>query len=365
MPTRERVFGPYAHGRSWRVVVVDPAGERRPISFPTRERAEAYKALYESEIDRTDKTVDQAIDLYEKHLIGKGNKPTSYKETVRRLRRFFPDLAIELASLTAKTCERLYEELATTPIAKGKNEDGTPRLVAMRPDSHRNILLEARSFLRWCVGKSWLPRNPLDGLAGQGARTHGKAQLRLDEARAWMKVALRRAVTEPGAVAALLALLMGLRASEIIGLLVRDVDDEARLLWVAEERRRRKTAAARRQIEVPPELRPFLASLSKDRPRIDLLFGQHWRDWPREWVQRICEEAGVPLVTAHGLRDTFATIGTMDAVARGLSLGDVATTMGHESFTTTEQSYVDPRALEDARRRRALRVLNGGRKVPK
>lgn len=362
MPTKERIFGPYAHGRAWRVVVVDGSGQRRPVPFPTRERAETFKLLYESDIDRTERNVDQAIDDYEKHLIAKGNKPTSYKETVRRLRRFFGDLDAELASLTAKTCAALYDRLVETPIARGKDADGNPKLAAMRPDSHRNYMLEARSFLRWCVGKTWIPRNPLDGLEGKGARNHGKDQLRVDEARLWRKKALRLAETEPGAIAALVALELGLRASEIVGLLVRDVDDGGRLLWVAEDKKRRKTEKARRQLEIPDDLRPLLRRLAKDRPRAELLFGQHWRDWPREWVQRICEEAGVSQVTAQGMRDTFATFGSIDALARGRSLSDVADQMGHEDFSTTERSYADPKALDKARRRRALQVLKGGRR---
>lgn len=38
------------------------------------------------------------------------------------------------------------------------------------------------------------------------------------------------------------------------------------------------------------------------------LFGEHWRDWVRKWVQRICEAAGVPVVTAHGMRGFHSTL---------------------------------------------------------
>ncbi len=341
--TRERVFGPYPHGRAWRLIVVDPRGERHPVPFPTRERAEAYKALYEREIDRTEKTVDQAVDDYERYLIAKGNKPRSYRETVRRLRRFFPDLAANLEELTPRACKRYYEELAGRGLAA---------------DSHRNYLLEARSFLRWCVRQGWLARNPLEGLEGQGRRKHGGPQLRLDEARAWLVKAHQLARREPGAAAASLTLLMGLRASEVVGVAVRDVDDQGRMLWIAES----KTEAGRRAVPIPPELRSLLLRLAGRRPGGELLFGKHWRDWPREWVQRICAAAGVPKMTAHGMRRTCATLAAARAIVTGSPLSQVAASLGHESFTTTATSYADKGALRDAARERGLRILKGGRK---
>ncbi len=88
-----------------------------------------------------------------------------------------------------------------------------------------------------------------------------------------------------------------------------------------------------------------------------MLFGQHWRDWPREWVQRICDLAKVPKVTAHGMRGLHSTL----AVDAGVSSHAVANALGHESFATTAQSYAKPEALTRAKQRRVLTVLAGGR----
>lgn len=38
-------------------------------------------------------------------------------------------------------------------------------------DSHRNMLAEARSLLKWCVARRWLAQNPLDGVEGKGGQT--------------------------------------------------------------------------------------------------------------------------------------------------------------------------------------------------
>jgi len=52
-------------------------------------------------------------------------------------------------------------------------------------------------------------------------------------------------------------MLMGLRAKEIVERVVRDVDDDGRLLWIPES----KTEAGRRAQEVPAVLKPYLLRL--------------------------------------------------------------------------------------------------------
>ena len=59
---------------------------------------------------------------------------------------------------------------------------------------------------------------------------------------------------EAGAVAALLALVMGMRANEIVSRVVRDLDDDGKLLWIPDS----KTEAGRRTLQVPELLRPLL-----------------------------------------------------------------------------------------------------------
>jgi len=67
---------------------------------------------------------------------------------------------------------------------------------------------------------------------GLGRRKHGKA-LRIDEARRWSQKAVKLAKRgDAGAVATLMSLLIGMRASEIDSRVVRDLDDDARLLWI-------------------------------------------------------------------------------------------------------------------------------------
>jgi integrase len=74
-------------------------------------------------------------------------------------------------------------------------------------------------------------------------------QLRISEARAWMRVATKLADRgESGGVAAMMALLMGMRCSEIVRSVARDVDDRGQLLWIPLS----KTEAGKRVLEIPP-----------------------------------------------------------------------------------------------------------------
>jgi integrase len=97
-------------------------------------------------------------------------------------------------------------------------------------------------------------------------------------------------------------------------------------------------------------------ALAEGKSREARLFGLHWRDWPREWVERICAAAGVPKVSVsmRGLHSTLA----MEA---GVTGAVVAASLGHESVSTTTQSYAKPEAVATARQERALAVLAGGR----
>ena len=250
-----------------------------------------------------------------------------------------------LSALTPQRCTGYYKALRERTTKYGK---------PLAVDSHRNILAEARTFLKWCTGKGLLRATPLEGVQGTGKRRHGKPQLRIDEARKWQaKAVLLAEEGEDGAVAALVTLVMGLRAREVVSRIVRDLDDEGRLLWIPDS----KTEAGKRTLQVPEFLRTYLLALAKGQRSEDLLFGYHDRNWPRKWVAKICEAAKVPTVSAHGMRGLHGTL----AVETGMSAHAVAAALGHESVTTTLQSYAKAGAGAGARQKRVLEVLRGGR----
>src|SRR5262249_20072446 len=188
-----------------------------------------------------------------------------------------------------------------TSLTKRVSKFGRPLSV----DTHRNMLAESKSFLGWCVARKWLEANPLDEVNGKGKRRHGKPQLRIDEIRRWVQKAFELADQgSEGAVAALITVYLGLRATEITRRVVRDVDDRGSLLVIENS----KTAAGNRTLEIPAPLKSYLLPLTVGKKPDDLLFGQHWRDWPTKQVRCLCKLAGVPAVCAHSMRGLHASL---------------------------------------------------------
>ena len=101
--------------------------------------------------------------------------------------------SIDLAHLEVAPVVSVVEYAVSEGSTIWVGEFEQPALVpkSFSVDSHRNILAEARSFLRWCSTKrKWIARNPLEEVEGVGKRKHGKAQLRVDEARRWVATAV-------------------------------------------------------------------------------------------------------------------------------------------------------------------------------
>jgi integrase len=363
-----RILGPYPKGDGFRIVLVRSSGEREYRVFASEDAAKEAIVRLTDEVNRPEKTVEEALREYKAYMRDeKGNKETSVKCTGHKLQRFFADLDVALTSLTPERCAELYQALRTAKCKPQKRkapaDDANPvepkESKTISVDYHRNALAEAKTFLRWCVRKGWLTSNPAEAIEGTGKRNRGKEQLRIDEARRFISVAVKQADEgEEGAVAAMMTLLLGMRCSEVISRVARDVDDNGRLLWIPDS----KTAKGRRTLLVPEELRPFLLELAEGKRGDELLFGYHDRSWPRLWVQKLCEEAGVTRVTAHGNRGLHGAL----SIEAGVTPRAVADALGHESFQkTTARNYVPAETIGRAGQVRALSVLRGGKDEPR
>lgn len=223
------------------------------------------------------------------------------------------------------------------------------------PDTHRSALAVARQWAAWCVRQRWLRENPFARVEPIGRKRRGadKPQLRVDEARRLLEHCL--ADPSPASTAVIVALVAGLRASEIAGLQCRDVDDAGRLIWITDS----KTRAGRRHLEVPDFVAARLAELAADRTG-PLYLDEAGEPATRWWVayhcRRLCDAARVPVVSPHALRRTHATL----AIAAGASSHVVAGSLGHASTAITARAYVEPSAARAASGRAVLRVIDGG-----
>jgi integrase len=367
---RARILGPYEERAGWRLIVIDAFGTRAPRVFPTEAKARRYKEVFEAELARETHTTETALEAYRRHLADVGHKPQSVRAVEWSIVMLLSE-PIELALLTQKRCQALYDTLRTQPNKYTKKPPAV--------DTHRNSLMRSKVFLHWCVSKGWLRENPLEGVKGMGRRRpRGKSlgksgnELRIKQAREWYAKALELASRgDVGAVAGLVAMLLGMRASEIVSRLVRDLDDEeARgdVLWISCS----KTAAGRRTLEVPEVLRALLVAQADGKAPERYLFERkgskkaeaveskpHRPQWIIRQVHRICDLAKVPRVTAHSMRGLLATL----TAERGMSAHLIAATLGHASTGVTLTNYAAPGSATQGALRRGWQVLNGGVQV--
>ena len=111
------------------------------------------------------------------------------------------------------------------------------------------------------------------------------------------------------ALAAVTALLLGCRASEVLRVRVRDLDCGGTRLWIAarDSEYQGKTANATRDPDIPEVLRPRLLKLTAAPAPDAYLFGLSSTGKPKSrqllhsTVRRLCRAAGVPVVCPHSV----------------------------------------------------------------
>ena len=356
-----RIKGPYSErgGTRFRIRICDAAG-RRDLYFPTRK--EALSAIKEAarELPPSGKgrSLGKVLDAYVKDKVQQGACSACTAQDQRaRLRGWLGDcLEDEPSKLTPKRAAALYERLVQTPTSK----TGQPPTAA----TQRHYLKVVKALCRWAVNKGYLSLNPFAGIRPVGRPNRGKKQLRFDEAERFITTAFQLfdERQDTMALAAVTALLLGCRASEVLQLRVRDLDCGGTKLWVAarDSDYRGKTANAARDPDVPEVLRPRLLKLSTGQAPDAYLFGLSSTGKPKSrqllhsTVQRLCVAAGVPVVCPHSLRGVWATAG----VRSGALSHTVAAALGHGSFAVTAKHYVQPGALDGARTQRLVQMMD-------
>jgi integrase len=305
---QERIHGPYKHRNRYRVIEVRGDGTKEVVSFESE--AEALKYIAAAKKVAIGRSVGEAVTDYLQYLRGQparrgGMRRDSTIELNRsRLVGFLqlPEGDRPLGTLTPQYARKLFDA----------------RAAEVKPDTLVAELATIQRWMRYCVDvEGWLPKDPFVGPDGKpllvtGDLSTGKPQLREDEARRFLATALLEGTQ--GGLAAALALLTGMRASEVTGLTVRDLDSGGTVLWVADNAVRKLKNRKMRRLQVPTVLQHRLRSLAGERSPEERLFhdpdcknGVH-RYWLYNHVERLCAKAGVPRVSPHGLRGTFATL---------------------------------------------------------
>lgn len=338
---RRRVHGPYRHGNKFRIVLVEGA-EQVVESFGSEAEAEAAKRGYEAECKEQEGIkVREALDQYEADQRRRSKPGSEGPYTMRRrVSNLLRDwLDRPLASITPAVAERCYLKMQEKYAAA----------------THRCALKDCKTFMRWCASKHrrWIKRDPFAEVEGVGRCNKGKPQLRIDEVTKFVDKAHELAAARDiRGVVAIAVYYFGTRISELLARPVRDLDAGGRVLWIEDG----KTENATRSLEVPPDLGVYLLAMADGKPGTALLFGGVSRWKARRMVRTVCDLAGVPRVSPHGLRGTHISI----AREHGATPAIVAAAVGHGSYGITAQHYVRPGLDKQIQQRQALRVIQGG-----
>ncbi len=277
-------------------------------------------------------------------------KPESCKDQLRCLHGFLgKTLEEDVSRVTPKRAAALYDEAVKIPKKNGE---------ARKAATHRFYLELAKGFFRWAVRIGYISQNPFQEVKPVGRESVGKKQLRVEEARLYAAMAFRKfdEQNDVMALASVVPLYLGLRASEVLKRKVRDVDAGGALLWIDGG----KTKNARRHLKVEAKaLQERLLRLTDGRGPEEPLFGYGETGKPRRYTalwattQRICKAAGVPRVCPHSFRGLWATL----SVESGAASSAVATALGHGTFAVTARHYAQPEALSNARSARVVDML--------
>ncbi|MBQ0005076.1 MAG: site-specific integrase [Clostridiales bacterium] len=282
-------------------------------------------------------TVSELVAMYVDHLEVIGTRATTMKGY--------------------KTCQRRIDKYIGNRKAQSMDKYDVDNFVAVMVKDHlspktiKNTISVLRSAYSYAKGRVGV--NPCIGV--DLPKTIKPDIKILDDESA---AVFLRAVEELSAdvkVGLYLALFMGLRRSEICGLTESDINFNFKTLYIKSGRHRLagedviqdpKSSTSRRKLTVPPTLLKLIAELVQEHHSkpyqcseylIQDAFGDPIR--PAELtdaVTWIVRENGLPHVTLHGLRHTYASY----LFSGEANLVDVSRQIGHSLPSTTANLYL-------------------------
>ena len=99
-----------------------------------------------------------------------------------------------------------------------------------------------------------------------------------------------------------------------------------------------KNFSSKRTLQLDPKLCFQISTLTKNIADDELVFvkGRVYNSLVNDYLKTLCEKAGVPVISVHGLRHTHASL----LIFAGVSIASIAKRLGHSSVTTTQETYL-------------------------
>lgn len=341
----------------WRVRTVDGDGRRGSRIFEgegAEKLALGYVKAYNKDASARGVTLEAAVTMWIDWHRENEYRPATLVSTERKIRRLLD-------------MERNGDESVAWLMGKGQKLYDTFRTSKSQLDPSKSLsssthilaLDVAKRFGGWLVKRKLLSSNPFEAVEKVGRVRHGgeKPALTTTEAQAFLAAADAYG-NRVAATAATLAVFTGLRASELVGRTVRDLDGDT--LWVTGAL---KTRTSTRQVQLSPELAERLRAVAGGRPDDAPLFWPPSKDstdaptvrWLWYAISRIGKAAKITVpVNSQLCRRTVSRLTTQIGMAAPL----LQAHLGHRLGTSvTETSYVGRTVAEQARADRLNQLL--------
>jgi integrase len=347
-----------AAGRRWRIVYDLPPGDdgkrRRTTRRGFTSEAEAHRALRlvlgavdeGTHVDPSTVTVAGYLRAW---IEGAQVRPTTlsrYRQSIER--HLAPHVGgIRLQALTVEDLDRCYATL----VRQGR-VDGGP----LAPKTVRNAHGVLRTALRDAVQRGYLARNVAEHARLPRVERREMVTWTTGQLRAF----LEHVADDRFAAMWMLYATTGMRRGEVLGLRWHDVDLEVgqltvrHVLTVVEGRpvvTEPKTKKGRRTIALDGatvaalrrhRVRQLEERVAADVAWHDVAYVFTWQDgrplhpqMPTKWIRKHATTVGLPPLTVHGLRHTWASL----ALAAGVPAKVVSERLGHANISITMDVY--------------------------
>lgn len=254
-----------------------------------------------------------------------------------------------------RVCEKRINSLCKTRKADSLTTYHIEKMVAqmrnnsLTPKTIKNTISLLSAAYKHAIKDGLLTSNPCENVALPKAQKNEIKTLSLEE----MHIFEENLLEEPIGfrIACNLALMCGLRRSEILGLRMEDISFNFGLISVKTTRhdvdgvesvQDTKTVRSKRTIAVPEKLleeMEIFANANRKFANTNFYlvneFGEPMRpQYLTSHLQRHCDKYGYK-VTLHGLRHTHATF----LNANGVDMAQISAQLGHSNISTTANIY--------------------------
>lgn len=321
----------------------------RIVDITGKKDAEKQYRAFELECNSSPmsgETVGELVDAYIDMQRIKGRKETTltgYESYSKRLNLAFKGVLAK--DLTPHQIEKFIAS-----AVKGEPSKGYPRKAS--PKTIKGYISLLSSAYKMAVKNKMLASNPCDSVTIPKQKKPEVVVLTREEIPLFVEVL--DDTTLDLRVVYELALFCGLRRSEIMGLMNDDINPTWSTISVVRTRHRMhcediiqdtKTERSRRIVSVPEFVMADIVELMLEHekdPYIDNPFLIQYAaepmrpDYAKRQIKVFTAEHGLPDVTLHGLRHTFAT---MLNASGEFDIAEISAALGHSNIGTTINIY--------------------------